>query len=1166
MKRNPYDTLILKIVVFGGTFLGLVWIVVATPSLPFPYRQVNVQRSPSSPLFLQNSNVPDFQDHTLSSGLLFEHRQRAGKSLTGLDEVTGSGACALDFDQDGWLDLFLVNGSGQTYYYGRRSWWQKAQGHRLFRNSGNAKFEDVTVSSGIALRGQGIGCVSGDFDNDGAPDLLVTHKGSNSLLRNNGDGTFSDLTIYSGISGEHWSASAALTDFDLDGDLDIYVVNYLRYERGTQIFEQNSSYISPVFPAFNPDLYDSESNRLYRNMGSFKFENYTAQAGVEDAAGKGLAALWSDLNNDHLPDLFVVNDRGSSNVLFLNQGKKGFKETLLKSQVSTASGSRGIASGDIDNDGDLDFLLSSPQGLLPILLTNNSETLSPSEKKFQLAWFEDQARARNLGVEEVLGFSGWGTGLFDFNNDGWLDAFIAAGLRTPSLNSSALTQGQSNLFWLNRGGGIFQRTRSDLAFEDVASSRGTVFADFDNNGTVDIYVVNNNDFGQLMLNQSVSGNWFGVQLQGVDSNRDAVGAKVWLRSSKGIQYREMQRGSGSFSSNDPRLHFGLGTDVQIEELKIRWPDGDLQRYQKLPINQYLSFVQGEKSWDLLYPRPGDQSASSPQLENSLNPPDPGVAKEMIRQVKALEDPNVDRRMVAFKALMKFEAPESVRWLLRVFNDPDPELRCALAETFSFFFREEEALPFRKNLAIPHLLRMLTDEIPQVRICAARALGDAEAYQSLDALIDTISDPVDQVQIQAVRALGLLRDRRALPSLFKIIQNPHSSATLKAQTFIALQRLNAPDLPALFKSLFPLDLQMGQVQARSALETFKILFSNDVDGVVFNYNQLTHILIDRLQQTNFDIPLTLLLEGMEVVSQSGTRAAIVFLKSLLKHPEEIVRLKSYQLLFRLDLSQQRDYALQGLKDPSLSIRQTILENNDPKSRDIPAPLLFEMLKVRETRLKAVEHLAFFPNEQTQQRLWSILTSRQESIEVQLAVIDTLIKFSTKRDLPTRFFSHYDDRIRASAIRFWAMQQSNLIPGQELPEILGRGLRDSSEIVKQTVVGLLIDQNGKLAKQILEQLLFSQKTMLQLRIFIMENISRQNRMDSFKTIFKLIHRRHDPIHLEAVSNLSRLDDPRAEDMLWKILNDSTEQIKLRKIAAEGLSLQYPERVHKIVQSLE
>ncbi|VAW88401.1 hypothetical protein MNBD_GAMMA18-970, partial [hydrothermal vent metagenome] len=513
-QKKPAKSMRNWIVNIGASSLVAIIIVLLTPSDPFhlaPAQKTENAVTLSSPDTLPASqHIPVFEDDTLESGLILNHLQ-GDNYLTGIDETLAPGACALDYNNDGWIDLLLVNGSGQTRYYRKQHWWQKRQGHALYKNLGNGKFQDVTQESGLATPSWGMGCVSGDFNNDGHTDLFITNLGSNTLYKNNGEGRFIDVTIPSGISGESWSTSATLADYDGDGLLDIYIANYIKYSKGAKTYEAQSQFEGSIPVTFNATLYDAEPNRLYRNRGKFRFENVSSLAGVEDKDGRSLDAIWLDANNDGQPDIFVSNDGGGgSNTLLINQGNSKFKESSTRMNLSSALAHHSISSGDFDNDGDIDIIITGDQTQTHLLLVNN---ISDSGKE---QWkYSDQAETLGLAKGQFAGYSGWGSGLHDFNNDGWQDLFIANGLVTPDPDTNKITQGQSKQFWLNNGNGEFYETTWNAgdALQDIQSARGTVYADFDNDGDIDIYVAHNNDIGQLLTNTlPTDTQWLGIKL------------------------------------------------------------------------------------------------------------------------------------------------------------------------------------------------------------------------------------------------------------------------------------------------------------------------------------------------------------------------------------------------------------------------------------------------------------------------------------------------------------------------------------------------------------------------------------------------------------------------------------------------------------------------------
>ncbi|HFD12644.1 MAG TPA: VCBS repeat-containing protein, partial [Crenotrichaceae bacterium] len=312
--------------------LGLVFLYL-TPLKTIPLKTIDY--SPSHFQFYSNiSKKPVFSDITAYAGLVVSHMQ-GGEKITNLTETLGAGACVLDFDNDGWLDIFFITGSGQTRYYGRREWWQQGHSNVLYKNNGNGQFVDVTKRAGLENTVWGMGCASADFDNDGDADLFVTSYGSN-IFYENRNGRFVDISPLAGIKGEAWSTSVVVADYNKDGLLDIYVVNYLDFKNGAKTYEKTSGFQRMLPVSFDARVYDGQANQLYLNKGKLKFEDVTSNAGVANVGGRGLAAQWVDLNRDSYPDLIVSNDAGLPNAVFLNKYGETFINASLEYPLNSA--------------------------------------------------------------------------------------------------------------------------------------------------------------------------------------------------------------------------------------------------------------------------------------------------------------------------------------------------------------------------------------------------------------------------------------------------------------------------------------------------------------------------------------------------------------------------------------------------------------------------------------------------------------------------------------------------------------------------------------------------------------------------------------------------------------------------------------------------------------
>lgn len=888
---------------------------------------------------VQNSNFKNviFIDRTLEKGLNFFHQQ-GDERLAGIDESLGPGVCSADFNNDGWVDLYLVNGSGHTRYYGRQYWWQTSQSNMLFLNDGGQGFRDATPASGLDKKIWGMGCLAGDFDNDGDVDLLVTGKDDNLFYRNNGDGTFADVSQDSGIAGDFWSTSASAIDFNGDGLLDIYIGNFIDFEKGKKTFEASSQFAGEKRYSFDASLYQAQPNQLYLNLGGLKFKDITAEAGVIDSDGRTLDVSWQDINRDGLPDLLVTNDRGTgSNTSFLNKDGEHFEPGGQALGLRSALGSRGIASGDLDNDDDIDLVVASSIGENTVALINEQSL----EGKFQ---YKDQAREIGIGADQFLSISAWSPIVQDFNNDGFNDVFIAAGHLEPDPDSAKISQGQPKQLLLNNGKGYFVDTTllSGVALRDRQSARGAVAADFDNDGDVDLYVSHNNDLGQYLVNESPKQHWLGLKLIGTKSNRDAVGAKVQLVTVNGSQTKSIVSGEGFLSDSDKRIIFGLGHDSKIDRIIINWPSGNKQTIQAVQANHYWQITEGsDDALELPGTLTGGQPVKNLRLKLGLeqaamrvsyvkmlgqakkdteniwseltiasNDADSSVRREVIELssrtnsaqgltllVHGLEDSDAINVIDAIKGLRVYEDEASVRWLLRVFSHKDSAVKIELADCFAYFFQEEEAVVYRKYLAVPYLIRLLDDPDPNVRIAAARALGQAERFRGVHSLLDHLSDPEASVRAEIVRTLGLIRQAKVLPKLTDLVSDRGQSVHVIANTFIALKRLGNDGALKLLESFLIGEDGFEKVALEKRLEVFADLLAQDDEVTVFDAQQLkrlAHVVFEKFSPAAKTTDLTQ--HWVAIWQHINDQAGIDWLDKQITAPQLSVRAGAYRALF------------------------------------------------------------------------------------------------------------------------------------------------------------------------------------------------------------------------------------------------------------------------------
>ena len=518
----------------------------------------------------QNRDVR-FTDVTAALDIEFRHNNgERGKKY--FIEPIGSGVALFDFDNDTDLDLYFVNGSDLP---GATS--SILPTNRLYRNDGDT-FTDVTNTASVGDTGYGLGCCVGDYNNDGFTDLYVTNYGVNVLYRNNGDGTFTDVAETAGVDNDQFSSGCAFVDVDADGYLDLYVVNYVQFDPDT-----NPACTRQGIPTYcTPEALLGAADVFYRNNSDGTFTDVSEQVGVGKANGKGLGVVCGDVDNDGDIDIFVANDT-TPNFLYLNEqnGVKMTEDALFAgvalSEEGRAYSGMGANLGDFDNDGYLD-----------IVITNFQDQTNSLYHNAQSGFFTEMSFAKGIG-ERSLPYLAWGVDFVDFNNDGWLDLFIANGHLDDNIAEidPIGTYAQPNQLFLNNRGINFSEN-PDAAIAQQKVSRGTAFGDIDNDGDIDIVVSNLKDTPTILRNdRNNAAQWLGVKLIGTHCNRNAIGARVTVVSGDLTQMREVKSGSGYLSQNDLRLHFGLGNAVSVDALTVQWLCGNIQTLQNIKTNQML---------------------------------------------------------------------------------------------------------------------------------------------------------------------------------------------------------------------------------------------------------------------------------------------------------------------------------------------------------------------------------------------------------------------------------------------------------------------------------------------------------------------------------------------------------------------------------------------------
>ncbi|MFQ5718011.1 MAG: CRTAC1 family protein [Acidobacteriota bacterium] len=527
----------------------------------------------------------NFVDVAAASGI--DDRNVCGAAGAGkgwITETIGTGLGWLDFDGDGDLDLYLLNGSTHERGSGQ------GEPNRLFRNVGEGRFVDVTATAGVGDRGWGYGLAVGDIDNDGDPDLYVTNLGADRFFLNNGDGTFSDHTQQAGLGQTGWGASAAFFDMDADGDLDLYVGNYVAFDtttvprRGTPEADQPWCIWLGVPSVCGPRGLVPEPDLLYRNNGDGTFTDVSEAAGIRlNKARYALGVVTADYDNDGDQDVYVAND-SVQNSLWRNDGHGVFTDVgIISLSALSADGNpqagMGVDFGDFDGDGWLD-----------LVVTNFSHDLNSIYRNGKGRFFTDESSTIGMGATAME--LSWGTGFRDFDQDGDLDLFIANGHVYPWVDDSDMgtRYRQRNHLFINTGKRFVEESKTaGDGMQITRSFRAAAFADYDNDGDLDVALTALDEAAVLLRNDSAGlGHFLAIRLVGGISNRDGVGARVTATVGKQSLTRERKGGGSFLSASDPRLHFGLGAATRVDHLEIRWPSGTVQTLDSVAADQILT--------------------------------------------------------------------------------------------------------------------------------------------------------------------------------------------------------------------------------------------------------------------------------------------------------------------------------------------------------------------------------------------------------------------------------------------------------------------------------------------------------------------------------------------------------------------------------------------------
>ena len=518
------------------------------------------------------------------SGISWKHT--AGHSQQKyLPETTGAGCAFLDYDNDGWMDIYLVN-SGKCDFFDPSPPLRNA----LYRNNRDGTFTDVTEKAGVFGGGYGQGVAVGDYDADGFPDLYVTQYGRNILYHNNGDGTFTDVTDKAGVAAPGWSSSAVWFDYDNDGRLDLFVCRFVDFDKSKNL--PCAAGDSPGYCI--PRLYKPMASWLFHNNGDGTFTDVSKSSGIGNFLGKAWGVVATDINNDGRMDLFVGNDT-VQNFLFANRGHGKFEEIGAQAGVAYSEAGRprsgmGVDSADFNQDGWMDLFVANIDHEMYSLYRNNRDES-----------FDDEAVATGIAKATHL-LSGWGLKFFDYDNDGNLDLFLANGNPDDMIQVFHKDVDYEEPLLLFHGDGKSLEDvskQSGPVFAKRLSARGLAVGDFDNDGAVDVLVSCNNQPPVLLKNKvGPQNHWLGLKLVGKKANIDAIGARVTYQAGD-LKRSHMKVGGGSFlSSHDPRIVLGLGKRTKLDWVDIKWPEpsGQVQRFTNLPLDRYVTIHEGQAQW------------------------------------------------------------------------------------------------------------------------------------------------------------------------------------------------------------------------------------------------------------------------------------------------------------------------------------------------------------------------------------------------------------------------------------------------------------------------------------------------------------------------------------------------------------------------------------------
>lgn len=758
------------------------------------------------------SEAANFSDVSLQQNLLHSHVQHTGE-ISDLVDVVSAGVCADDFDNDGWIDLLFTGGGGLTRFYGDKSWWQSHKNIQLYANRSGV-FERIQ-DSGLLVSGSTTSCASADFNRDGLVDLIITTTNEDYLFQNMGALSFSRIVPFSQIAYPMWTSSVAIADFDNDGDPDIHLSHFLRYQKNQKSLENATGFSEQHQRQFDPKSFDGLPNQILVNNGNFVFEDATERLNLDNLSERTVSANWHDFDQDNRPDLIVLNRSDQPIRVFLNKAE-GFKPIVDENWILQANNSHSFAQGQEINDPYNFSIVTRPSGLAS-LVASYQNPLLPMDISWQ----------SNLVNHQHIYLNFWGTFFADFNNDGFTDVTLASGgyqldpfahkMTIPSANICASQTHKTVL----SDSPVF--TVNECVSGGKSSSRGAVRLDFNNDGKIDILYANNNDFPQLLENQSTSkGNWITLSLP--PENRYNY-SKVNLSAGNKSITRGMSTNIALYGQHDPRWHFGLSQHTDAE-VTVFDKTGQALSTQTLAANGIYQFennrwIRSKDPLPVVTAETNNELSISDMIRFSLGSGIPTMVWQKLNDIhqpmtinqstelativekapniqhlalyhRLLDTPEQALVVASIKAIRNIEHESSLGDLLYRLDSADAVLYCAIADTFAHWFQEEEAVVRGKYKAVPHLIRRLGDKDPKVVACSANALGHSEHTNAASAIIASFYESPIESRPELAKALGNIRQGEAIP-LLRSLLTESSNIQILQQAIIALTRLADPEL-------------------------------------------------------------------------------------------------------------------------------------------------------------------------------------------------------------------------------------------------------------------------------------------------------------------------------------------------------------------------------------